>query len=330
MALIDEVIKANDALQKDANAATSTKNFGQATTNWLKAHDVVTPPPTTPPPTTSTVPRYGISVGGKSIYRSAADMKFELDQIAAIGAKVVRVDCAKGSEAKVDVWVDEVTKRGMQSLLILGGWLSAPMDQTQWRTFVAACRDRYTAKGVRLFENSNEPNIRSWTGAQYAQSTIIAYEEIKKANNVIMATGALSLPATSILSFATAMFAAGVGGHFDAFSVHAYNDAAGHGAWSAWDVTFGHPTYYPGDNNIAGLMRKNGGAKPVWITECGDNSDSQGLTYQANAVRDAITDPRPQLSTVYTMLNDDVHGFGLLNDDKSKKPSWDAFRQAAV
>ena len=305
-------------------------------------YPVVIPPPPPPPPATS-VPRAGISCGGSSLWRSDADMKFELDQIRSVGAKVVRIDCDPQS-SHIDAterFVKQVLARGMEALIIIGGWIepSEAMSDTAWRTLCATIRDRFVPLGVRLFETSNEPAAFGvYTPQSYARQAVIAYEEIHKAPNTLLGVGALAYPAgqnnepKSMWVWAQGIIPA-LGGKYDAFSWHPYNDPQDHGDWSAWDMAFGNSGHWSGNNNIVGLMKANGGVKPFWATECGDTvigPNAKSLTYQANAVSHAITDPRVQLSTVFTMMDDDVPGFGLLDGNKNQRPAWSAFKSAAA
>src|SRR6476620_8112691 len=82
-----------------------------------------------PPPAYGSIPRFGVATGYKILTRSAADRAYELDQIKAIGAKMVRFDSTPGNQSQVDAVVAAVLARGMEPMLILFG-TTAPVSPT--------------------------------------------------------------------------------------------------------------------------------------------------------------------------------------------------------
>jgi hypothetical protein len=282
-----------------------------------------------PPPPVTAVPRAGISFGSKSLFRSDADHKFELDQVQAVGAKALRFDVKSEWFSQCDRMVNSCLARGIEPSLTLGGQMNGYSGNTAWQALVAAIRDRYVPRGVRLFETPNEPNLTGWNVADLANAIVIANSEIHKAPGTILAAGGLALPATAMLQWTKDLYAAGIAGHFDVFSVHAYDDPAEHGSWSAWDCTFGHPTFYPGGNNIVGVMAAHGDNVPIWSTESGGPTPKYSLDKQAQIAHNVNTDPRPQMALWYTALDDDVPGFGLLDTNRQPRPAYAAFKNSA-
>jgi hypothetical protein len=262
------------------------------------------------------------------LFRSDADHKFELDQIGQIGAVVLRVDCKVPWFPQVDRMVASVQERGAEPLLILGGQ-APPQDDVTWRNAVIQMRDRYVPRGVRLFETPNEPNLNGWTVGTLARQALIAWEEIKKAPGTLLGVGGLAYPADSIWSWASQLIPL-LGGKYDAFTWHPYNDAASTEDWSAWSVAFGNSGKWASPHNIVSVMDANGGRKPFWATECGDTINTAGVDYQTASVSHALTDTRVAMSCVYTMLDDDVPGFGLLDQNRVKRPAWDAYQRVAA
>jgi hypothetical protein len=227
----------------------------------------------------------------------------------------------------MDRFVASAQSRGITPLLILNGQ-SAPTDDATFRSIVQQIRDRYYSKGVRLFETPNEPNLNGWDVQTLARQAKIAYDEIHAASGTFLGVGGLAYPADAIWTWASALIPL-LGGKYDAFTWHPYNDAASTEDWSAWSVAFGNQGKWKTPHNIVSVMDANGGRKPFWATECGDTINTAGVDYQTAAVSHAITDNRVQSSMVYTMMDDDVPGFGLLDGNRVKRPSWDAFKSAS-
>jgi hypothetical protein len=121
------------------------------------------------------------------------------------------------------------------------------------------------------------------------------------------------------------MYEAGAKGYFDMLSLHCYDDPDDHGTWNLWDQAF---TIGP---TIRSIMDANGDqAIPIASTESGGPTTKYGEPGQATIVDhdfDHLYAGQIRMLLVYTMLDDDVPGFGLLRDDRTKRPAWYAFQR---
>ena len=126
--------------------------------------------------------------------------------------------------------------------------------------------------------------------------------------------------------------------------MHLYDDAAEHGSWSMWDMTFGSggAGFYD-TKNVRSLLdawtsARGRPAIPIVSTESGGPVPKYSEAKQATIVSDALraadgvgTGYRKLAFTlVYNVLDDDVSGFGLLRPDRTKRPAWDAFHAVAT
>lgn len=291
------------------------------------------------PPAVSTVPadvpRFGISLGGKSLFRSAADRAFELDQIQAVAnghPAVVRIDSDPGNQQWLDQWVAEALPRKLEPLLILFG-TTKPVTADEAASFAAAQGAKWKGK-IRLYEFTNEPDLNGWTPEQYTADLKAAYVALKKADpNAILVAGALwkwDAGSTANASggareWVRRMYADGAKGYFDVLSLHFYDDPDDHGAWNLWDQAF---TTGP---SIRSIMDANGDSSiPIFSTESGGPTDKYGEDGQATIIDhdfNHLYSGQIRMMLAYTMLNDDVPGFGLLRDDRTRRPAWNTFQR---
>lgn len=292
------------------------------------------PAPAPTPPPSAALPKYGISSGSRIIdRRSPADQDFELDQSKAVGSLVQRIDCWRQSEALTDVVVTKIIARKMEPLIVLGGterdWTPARLaGYAGWWTAQAK---RWLGK-ARLYEIFNEPDLNGGTPELYTAVLKQAYGEIKAAApNALVIAGALwkwdrgvtANPAGGAREWVRRMYAAGAKGHFDVLSLHLYDDPLEHGAWNLWDQAFSMTP------SVRSIMDANGGrAVPIISTESGGPTPKYPLDRQASIVRNALVDPRLPMCLIYTMLDDDVPGFGLLDPNRKQRPSWAAYKAA--
>jgi Cellulase (glycosyl hydrolase family 5) len=287
------------------------------------------PPPSSPPPPPSygSIPRFGIATGYKILTRSAADQAYELDQIKAVGGKIVRFDSTPNNQAQVDSVVAGVLARGMEPLLILWGTRGV-LDPSTAAAFAGSQAAKWKGR-VRLYEFANEPDLHGWTGTSYAQALIPVYDAIKAADpNAIVIGGALWKGAGGPVQFVTDMYNAGAKGHFDILSLHLYDDPLAPGSWNIWNMAF-HFT-----PSVRSVMDAHGDANiPIASTETGGPVTSYGESGQATIVGhdfDALGDPRLAFICVYAMMDDDVSGFGLLRPDRTQRPAWAVYHDRAT
>jgi hypothetical protein len=285
------------------------------------------------------VSRVGISPGYTIIVRPAVDQAFEAQQIVDVGAKLVRLDYTAGNAAKVDPLIEDFARRGIETVLLLGG-SSKPVNATQFAEFAGGAARKYAGK-VRFYEIFNEPNLHEWTPALYVPVLRAAYEKIKAEDPAayVLTGGVATAPDAngdiSPLTWVRGLYQNGARGAFDVMNLHLYEDATVLETWNIWYQAFHGP------ENIRSLMDQNGdGEKFVVSTESGyqpgtgNTTGSQKETTQVTTMRRAYEDfatrPRTGFILVYTMMNDSVPGWGLLRDDRSRRPAFGVLQGIAA
>ena len=325
---LDTTGLANGAHTLAAKATATDSRTATASSSVTVSNASASPPP--PTPATGSIPRFGIATGYKILTRTPAEQNYELDQIKAVGAKIVRFDSLPGNQAQVDPVVNGVLARGMEPLLVLFGTTS-PISPSTAASFAGAQAAKWKGK-VRLYEFANEPDLNGWNGTNYAQALIPVYNAIKAADpNAIVIAGALWKGAGGPVQWVTDMYNAGAKGHFDILSMHLYDDPLAAGSWNIWNMAF-HMT-----PSVRSVMDAHGDtAIPIASTETGGPTTSYGEDGQATIVNhdfDALSDPRLAFILVYSMLDDVVAsqpGFGLLRPDYSQRPAWAVFHNRAA
>jgi hypothetical protein len=280
--------------------------------------------------------RWGISVGGISVNRGDALRAFELNEIQSVGARFVRFDDTPCNQANVDRYVGEVQTRGMAPFLILGGanppaaWSSAQA----YADWAAGQASRYAPLGVHFFELLNEPNLNGWTAGQYAQAVTLAYPKIKAADPqslvVVGAVGIGNSARDQFTNFLAPLFPT-IAGHYDVFSIHASDDLQAHDWWQMAAWAWG-PIDSTITNSVRNLIDQNGDTgKPIMISEYDLGPvPKYSESAETTLLQHALNDSRPLAVAVYTMLNDDVPGFGLLRDDLTPRPAWTTYHTIAA
>jgi hypothetical protein len=85
--------------------------------------------------------------------------------------------------------------------------------------------------------------------------------------------------------------------------------------------------------SVRSVMDAHGDADiPIASTETGGPVTTYGEAGQASIVAhdfDALSDPRLAFILVYSMLDDDVPGFGLLRPDRTQRPAWAVYKNRA-
>jgi hypothetical protein len=345
-------------------------------TSQQQAQPAPAPAPSpTPPPSTDAAQRFGVSPDNLE-WEDAATRDRTLDSLATMGARWIRFDVKwdviqyGGPESwdfsRYDALAAAAAARGLR---ILGTLAYAP----RWARS-PACRDsfpceprdaneyaRYAEATVAHFKGRishweiwNEPNISGFwrpspNAARYTALLKAAYPRIKAADPSATVLAGATSPApndgTQIdeVTFMQQVYAAGGGGHFDAWSHHPYTHPAPPGNVHpdcAWYQIYGSKP------NMRDVMVAHGdGAKKVWGTEYGPptagmpGSVSEGV--QAQWVKDAYRlwnsydwagplfwyADRDQLPTGAS--GDAWNYYGLLREDFSPKAGWHAYRAAA-
>jgi len=315
------------ATATDGRTTSSSSTVTVADQTSSTAQPPAASPPPSLPPAYASIPRFGISTGYKILTRSAADQNFELDQMQAVGAKIVRFDSTPDNQPQVDTVVNGVLARGMEPMLILFG-TTGPISPSAAALFARSQATKFKGR-VRLYEFANEPDLSGWSGTTYAESLIPLYDAVKAADpNAIVIAGALWKGAGGPVKFVTDMYNAGAKGHFDILSLHLYDDPLAVGDWNIWNMAF-HMS-----PSVRSVMDANGDQNiPIGSTETGGPVSTYGEAGQASIVShdfDALADPRLAFVLTYSMMDDDVPGFGLLRPDRTKRPAWYAYQSRAI
>ncbi len=320
---LDTTTLANGAHTLAAKATAADSRTATASSSVTVSNSTPSPPP----PATGSIPRFGIATGYGILQRSPSDQAFELDQIKAVGAKMVRFDSLPGNQAQVDPVVNGVLARGMEPMLVLFG-TTPPISPSTAAAFAGSQAAKWKGK-VRLYEFTNEPDLNGWDGTTYAKALIPVYDAIKAVDpNAIVSAGALWKGGTGPVQFITDMYNAGAKGHFDALSMHLYDDPFAAGSWNVWNLAFNMTP------SVRSVMDAHGDqAIPIGSTESGGPVYKYGEDGQATIIAhdfDALaSDPRLAFVCVYSMMDDPVAGFGLLRPDRTRRPAWTIFHDRA-
>jgi hypothetical protein len=203
---------------------------------------------------------------------------------------------------------------------------------------------RYSARGVEAFEIWNEQDTsRFWNppdASKYAALLKVAYAAIKaEAPNMKVVTGGTS---GNDYAFWSRAYAAGIAGHFDVMGLHPYTGRTTPG-YVYYDSSGRIAEWaFVGYREIRRLMLAHGDDKPIWFTEFGWSSAtdggwaSVGSTNQAAYLSQAFEIMRqdPYVGVAYWYSGRDGNWeidatFGLLTWDWAPKPSYAAFQAAA-
>jgi hypothetical protein len=229
-----------------------------------------------------------------------------------------------------------------------------PTDLADYATFAKAAAQHFGALGVHNFEIWNEPNIADfWSpspdAVRYTQMLKLAYSAIKSVDPTATVVSAGLSPYGSYgsatttrinpLTFLQRMYASGAHGAMDGVGWHPYAFPYGtaYAAWSAWSqMSETSPS-------ARSIMTANGDAgERLWATEFGEptaaTSTSVSEAVQAQYVSDAITKLKAWSwagpSFIYsgrdngTDMSSIENAFGIIRNDWSLKPSYNAFAVA--
>jgi len=319
---------------------------------------------------------------------TAEQVTADVDAAARLGANALRVSVwweglepgGKGDRAawyldRLDLLVDRARAHGLRVLLTPVGtpcWASSapgapggcdaagrgvpasaahpPRDPADYADLVRFLVGRYRTAlaGVEVW---NEPNLEGFwatpdAGAYAALVRAVHGAVERLAPEVPVVAGVLAGSDTAYLE---RLYAAGISGHYDALSVHAYND--GRAPETLLDPRWIRATLLQGLQALGETLAAHREDAPLWITEMGWNTSSQrGLLWndgvtpqeQADYLRRALGMLGDRSSGigyaasvfVYRLrdLGDDPadpqHGYGLLRRDGTAKPAFAAVRDA--
>ncbi len=226
-----------------------------------------------------------------------------------------------------------------------------------YAAFAGAAARHYAALGVHAYEVWNEPNSPAFwqpkpDPAAYTALLRAAYGAIKQADpSATVITAGLAPAATdgqsySPVDFLQAVYAHGGHGYFDAVGQHPYcwdantfpGDPQG---WSAWYQMYGTSP------SLRSLMIDHGdGDKKIWATEYGAPSNGPaGSSHVDESTQAAMLTKAYQLWAGYswagplffyegrdegTSTSTRENFFGLLRQDFTPKPAYNAYQQAAA
>jgi hypothetical protein len=297
-------------------------------------------PPPPPSSTSGSWPRYGTANGWKLPFRSTADQDFEIGQDVALGSKYVRV-------GPNDAIIGKLLANGLTPVILFGGNPSYPWSTTPQQ--LASQASGYASRwGNRiLYECMNEVNLHGWTPDAYLPYLKAFHAAVKAAapSATVLMNGLWTGSGTqALIPWSERFISLGGAAYTDLYNVHLYDDAAEHGSWSMWDMTFGSggAGYYD-TKNVRSLLNSwttshGRPAMPIVSTESGGPvpkyTEAKQATIVTNALRaaDGVGTGYRKLAftLIYNVLDDDVAGFGLLRSDRSRRPAWDAYRTVAT
>jgi hypothetical protein len=319
---------------------------------------------------------------------SDADMRQQLDLVRASGARLVRVDVGWASLQqdgpsgyaswyldRIDRMVAAADDRGLDLLLTFmntpcwastapaslkqgcrGSWWDrgvdryAPADPGAYARALAFLARRYGNR-VTAWEIWNEPNHDGFfkTGDQaaaYARLLKAAYPAVKAAYpRATVVGGSLS---QSDHAFTERLYALGVKGYFDAFSVHPYSDDVS--PLDRRPTVDARYSFVRGVPEIRKVMLRHGDRRPVWLTESGWStatvrgaepwrngvSEATQALFMRQQARQVARWPWVKVNVWFNLRDagsnraDTFSNCGLFRVDGSAKPAWSAFRRAAA
>lgn len=225
-----------------------------------------------------------------------------------------------------------------------------PRDVRDYADFVRFVVKRYRPHGVRVYEIWNEPNHDGFwepepDAAEYAQLLRAGHGAVKATDpGARVVLGGLS---TSDYDYLAELYEAGAGRHFDVVAIHPYTGGAPpKRCWRRGDGRL-DPDAFCAIREVRKTMEANGdAAKPIWLTEVGWTTTSQGggvsRRRQRDYLRQSVAIVRDRMPYVeayfwYSLRNnywengaDTFEGqFGLLEHDFDAKPALGGFADIA-
>ena len=318
----------------------------------------------------------------------ATEVNRQLDAAKGAGATIVRVDAGwsqieangKGQWnayhlGRLDNVIKSAEARGLKVLLTFWQtpcWASsAPADLKQdctgswWDRGV----QRYTPTnpqdyadglayvvrryGTRVagYEIWNEPNASSYYKStdpvrDYAALLKAAYPAAKAANPNVKVVGGSLMWAD--YNFTQKLYAAGVKGSFDAWSIHPYSDDRS--PLDPHTDAYKHLSFIRGVPAVRDVLLSHGDDKPLWLTEFGWHtstirnqepwrngvSEETQATYVGQALEQISKWPYVEAGMVFQLKNMGTDpgsrsdNFGITRFDLSPKPAYAAFRAGAA
>ena len=222
-----------------------------------------------------------------------------------------------------------------------------PVNASDYANALAFLVRRYEDR-VAAWEIWNEPDLTYYfraenQPAEYAKLVRAGYPAAKAADpSATVIVGAL---AEAPAAFTEKLFEYGIGGHFDAFSLHPYSGDAS--PLSPQSDQWIQTSFARGVPSVREVLLRHGEDKPIWLTEFGwSTSTIRGAESWRNGV-DEMTQalyteqallkmrdwPYVPVAIVYGLKDvgtdptDRNDNFGLIRYDNSPKPAYAAFRR---
>ena len=225
-----------------------------------------------------------------------------------------------------------------------------PVNEQDYADAFAFLVSRYGTR-VAGYEIWNEPNDDYYfrspdQTADYVRIVRAAYPAAKAANPAVtVIAGSLSESQTG---FAEELFQHGIGGYFDAWSVHPYSGDAS--PYDPLTDDYIANSFARGVPAMRELLLRHGEDKPIWLTEFGWNTstirDSEAwengvneetqARYIEQAIIQASDWPYVPVIVIYELQdrrndpNERNANFGILRYDGTFKPAFAAFRRGAL
>ena len=252
------------------------------------------------------------------------------------------IDTARAAGAKVLVFVNGAPRWASGSRATM----AAPQHPADYADFVRYVATRYAGK-VSAWEVWNEENTaRFWPSgpspAAYVPLLKATYPVVKSVDpNALVVFGGVS---QNDYTFIEGAYAAGAKGYFDVMAVHPYpGSGPPEPVWyENGRVT---PGSFTGFTEVRKAMLANSDDKPIWLTEFGWSTTSQGWGVSLSEQADYLTRayrlleayPYIDVAVWYNLRNNHWDNdadtwetqLGLMRTDFVKKPSYQAFKDYA-
>jgi hypothetical protein len=202
-----------------------------------------------------------------------------------------------------------------------------PQDLKDWSDFVYRIVHRYKGK-IKYWEVWNEEDIGFFKGTieQYTDLLKSAYVAAKKGDPdckiVFGGMAGVNIP------FAERVYQNGGGYYYDVMAVHPYQ----------WGDTFDDAWFVKQLIDLHEFMAKNGDpGKEIWLTELGWSTGDKAITNDiqarllAQAMITSLTLRKQRVAKTFWFCVKDWGGpgYGLIADDGSRKPAFDAYKWVA-
>ena len=212
-----------------------------------------------------------------------------------------------------------------------------PPGMTAWKDYTYNLAERYK-DSIDYWEIWNEPNHSGFwkgTAAEYAEYLMEASKQIKAANpDAKIVLGGLSGTDTSFLN---KIYKELDGAYYDVIAIHPYRVKDGNFNYSPEYTTSGLNTLRTDLRNLNRFLRKHKDKdKPVWITELGWTTYSEGVNNRAQAnflmraFLQALTVDQVKKVFWYEFKNNSntdylESRFGLVTQNDNPKKSYNAY-----